>query len=235
MAVRKDALALLWERPPAGRRGPKPTLTHDRIAAAGVALADAEGLTAVTMQRVAEALEVTKMALYRYVPGKAELIALMTEAALGGPPELPAGPWRPAMDAWARHIFAGYLRHPWALSTTVGPRPVGPNELAWMEVACARLAGTGLTGGEMLDVAATLIGHVRSIAQQDAAAGSASPERNLQEGMVAVLRAHRDRYPALTAALDATVEHGGSDQALDFGLDRILDGVELLVARRDGS
>jgi AcrR family transcriptional regulator len=232
MAVRKDALALLWEQPPAGRRGPKPTLTHERIAAAGIELADAEGLSAVTMQRVAEALEVTKMALYRYVPGKAELIALMTEAALGGPPELPAGPWRPALGEWARHVFAGYLRHPWALATTVGPRPVGPNELSWMEVACARLAGTGLTGSEMLDVAATLIGHVRSIAQQDVAAGSAGPEQNLQQGIAAVLREHRDRYPALTAALDATAEQGGSDQALDFGLARILDGVELLIARR---
>jgi AcrR family transcriptional regulator len=235
MAVQKDALALLWDQPPAGRRGPKPTLTHDRIAAAGIELADAEGLTAVTMQRVAEALDVTKMALYRYVPGKAELIALMTEAALGAAPELPPGPWRQALGEWARHIFAGYRRHPWALATTVGPRPVGPNELSWMEVACARLAGTGLTGSEMLDVAATLIGHVRSIAQQEAAAGSASPEQNLQQGVAAVLRDHRDRYPALTAALDATVQEGGSDQALDFGLARILDGVELLITRRTGA
>jgi hypothetical protein len=64
------------------------------------------------------------------------------------------------------------------------------------------------------------------------AAGSAGPEQNLQQGIAAVLREHRDRYPALTAALDATAEQGGSDQALDFGLARILDGVELLIARR---
>ena len=230
MAVGRDVQALLWDRP-AGRRGPKPSLTHERIAAAGVALADAEGLGAATMQRLAEALDVTKMALYRYVPGKAELLALMTEAALGDPP-VPAGrSWRAALREWTRELLDRFCRHPWTLTTTVGARPIGPNEVAWLEVVCARLAGCGLTGAEVLDVAVTLVGHARSLAQQAAAVRTDSVENTVHRGMAAVLRGREDRYPALAAALASAAESGG-DRGFDFGLDRILDGVEQLIRER---
>ena len=73
------SLELLWglgERP---SRGPKPGLTLDRIVTAAVAVADAEGLGALSMRRVATDLGVGTMSLYRYVPGKAELLDLMLD------------------------------------------------------------------------------------------------------------------------------------------------------------
>ena len=77
---------LLWGPPAGARRGPKPRYTLDAIAEAAMTIADDEGLDAVTMQRVAERLGTTKMALYRYMPGRAELDAVMLDRALGLPP-----------------------------------------------------------------------------------------------------------------------------------------------------
>src|ERR1700742_2125383 len=91
-----SALDLLWGTPARPRRGPKPSLTRERIVTAAIALADAEGLASLSMQHLAERLGCAKMALYRYVPGKAELVALMLDAGLGDPPSAPPGaPGRP--------------------------------------------------------------------------------------------------------------------------------------------
>lgn len=76
---------VLWGPGPRPTRGPKPALSLERIARAGIEAADSDGLAAISMQRVAERLGFTKMSLYRYVPGKAELIALMTDTAIGAP------------------------------------------------------------------------------------------------------------------------------------------------------
>jgi AcrR family transcriptional regulator len=228
------AVALLWDRRATPRRGPKPALSLEAIARVGIGIADADGLVGVTMQHVADALGVTKMALYRYVPGKAEMIALMIDIGLGEPPQFggQAGNWRLALDEWARQIFSRFWQHPWTLEVTVGPRAIGPNELGWMEAAVATLAGTGLEGGEMLDVAATLAGHVRAIAQQRPAQPGGSPEQAMEATVAGVLRGREERFPALKAALDSAAEHGSQDLALDFGLARILDGVGLLIASR---
>lgn len=231
-----DAHRLLWDSPATPRRGPKPTLTLAAIAHAGIELADEEGLAAVTMQRIATVLRVTKMALYRYLPGKVELVALMTETAMGDAPRLDTVPggWRPKLDQWARRLFAGFVRHPWLADTTVGARAIGPHELDWTEQAAAALTGTDLRGTEILDVAATLAGHAKAMAQQAAAAlgGGNTTERGLTETMLALVRGRDNRFPALATTLDAVAREGDQDNALDFGLTRILDGVELLIASR---
>jgi AcrR family transcriptional regulator len=230
MAAETTAITLLWRQQTASKRGPKPTLSLDTIATAGIEIADADGLAAVTMQRVAERLDVTKMALYRYVPGKLELVALMIDLAVGEPPPLDAvtGGWRPKLDTWARQMFDRFQAHPWALEATVGARAIGPNELGWLEQATAALTGTGLTGSQILDVAATLTGHARMIAQQAAATSTGAPEQEMGNAMSALLTGREDRFPTLAAALS---DPAGKDQAFDFGLQCILDGVALLINR----
>lgn len=232
------AAELLWGRRPAPKRGPKPTLSLEAIARTGIEIADAGGLAAVTMQSVAAALGFTKMALYRYVPGKVELVALMTDLGMGEPPPLGSaeGSWREQLDLWARRLFDLFRLHPWALETTVGARAVGPNELSWLEQAVAALTGTGLRGHEILDAAVTLVGHARAVAQQDSAAGpESSAEQSLDAFIAAVMPEHGHRFPALAAALAETIELGGQDQAFDFGLARILDGIDLLIGERGGN
>jgi AcrR family transcriptional regulator len=214
-----------WAPRPRPTRGPKPALTLDQIADAAIAIADAEGLAAVSMQRVAADLGYTKMSLYRYLPGKTELVAAMLERGIGGPPEV-AGDWRQALTAWASALLEAYGGHVWALAATAGRRPIGPNELAWMERALAVLP-PGLTGAERLDAVATIAGHVRMIAGQ-----SGGAESDLAAAMGMVVRDHAERYPAVVAALTDVAVRGGADDAFAFGLGRILDGLEVLVAQR---
>ena len=225
------ALDLLWGTRPPPRRGPKPSLTLERIVTEAIALADAEGLASLSMQHLAERLGCAKMALYRYVPGKAELVALMVDAGLGDPP-LPPGdqPWREVLRLWAMTIFDRYRAHPWSIEASAGARPTGPNEMAWMETALGALAGTGLTGPERLDAVVLLNGHVRSLVQVTAA-GQQDLEAELARQVGAVLSAHPDRYPQVLAAFSGSPA-GARDNALQFGIDRILDGLAALIATR---
>ncbi|GAA3233623.1 TetR/AcrR family transcriptional regulator [Dactylosporangium siamense] len=227
-------IEFLWAERPQPTRGPKPALTAQQVADTGVALARAEGLAALSMQRIAAELGFTKMSLYRYVPGKAELVALMVERAIGAPPAVPGTDWRAGLSAWASAMLERFVTHPWALEATLGPRPIGPNELAWMEAALSVLADSGLTAAERLDTVAVLAGHARMIAQQAAVArhGAAAPEGELLDAIGAVIGRHADRFPALAATLAEPAE--GRNQAFTFGIDRILDGVGLLIAARRG-
>jgi AcrR family transcriptional regulator len=231
---------VLWGGRPQPTRGPKPALSVQRIAQAALQVADADGLAAVSMQRVAGELGVTKMALYRYVPGKAELVALMVDTAAGPPPELDreADGWRAQLGHWARRLHELLQRHPWLLDATIGPRIMGPNELGWLEQAVAALDGTGLDGGEQMDAVVVILGHVRTIAQQSRTPTGTSqdhPEQQLESVIAALLATHGDRYPAVTAALASPRSHSSPDQALDFGLERIFDGLGVLIGRRSGT
>lgn len=232
--------SILWADDPRVRRGPKPRMRLERIVEAGIELADADGLAALSMQRVAEALGATKMSLYRYVSSKSDLTALMLDAALGAPddhraddgyPQSHAEPWRPALRRWAEDVHRGFSSHPWALDLAVGVRVLGPNELAWIQEGLRPLAATPLTGGERLDVLALLSGHVRGIVHQQSAASSA--EREIAELMSAVLLAHAERYPDAAAAF-ADDDDANGGQALSFGIERILDGVGALITARGG-
>lgn len=226
-----DTVELLWGARPRPGRGPKPAMSVERIAQAAVEIADTHGLGAVSMQRVAGQLGFTKMALYRYLPGKAELVALMIDTATGAPPVLDeSGDWRARLEDWARRMLATFRRHPWLLDATVGVRIMGPNELGWMECALTVLDGTGLQGGERIDTVAVVVGHIRMIAQQ--AGATEHPEQAMGGALAALMRTHGDRYPAFTAALTSAMAGSGQDNALDFGLQRILDGLEALIARR---
>ncbi|KAK1181398.1 TetR/AcrR family transcriptional regulator [Streptomyces sp. NBS 14/10] len=231
-----ETVRLLWGPHAKPSRGPRPTLDLDRIARAGIEIADSEGLAGVSMQRVAAQLGVTKMALYRYVPGKAELIALMVEAAIGPYPAAgdaqPSG-WRGQLEDWARCLLSAFLPHPWTLDATIGPRVMGPAELGWMERAVSALDGTGLSGAERMDAVVLLVGHVRGITQQARAAGPAgTPEAELGGILADLMRDQGARFPALAAALASAEQSGGQDQAWEFGLQRILDGLAVLIDQR---
>lgn len=134
------SLELLWgldERP---SRGPKPGLTLDRIVTTAVAVADADGLGALSMRRVATDLGVGTMSLYRYVPGKAELLDLMldkvAEFDADAHPD-PAAGWRPAMEALARGSRQQYQRHPGCSRSTRPARCSAPTPWTHWSTRCA--------------------------------------------------------------------------------------------------
>ena len=157
------SLALLWRRSeaPARRRGPQASVGLDAIVAAAVALADAEGLAALSMRTLAARLDVGAMTLYSYVPGKAELVDVMYDLVLSEmyAADAPSsGPgWRDRLAAVAWENWRLYERHPWAVHVAAGRPPLGPGLLARYEIELQALDGTGIADVER-DVVVTLIG-----------------------------------------------------------------------------
>lgn len=118
----------LWGQAPLRRRGPKPTLTLPAIVEATLELADREGLAAVSMARIAEALNCTPMALYRHIESKDELLSLLVDRVAGDAPPLLTGlGWRDGLRAWARAQIDGVLAHPWLLQLPLASTALGPN------------------------------------------------------------------------------------------------------------
>ena len=218
------------------RKGPKPGLDLERIVAAAVKVAAAEGIEAVSMSRVATELGSSAMSLYRYVAAKDELLALMVDAAFDEPvaPAPADEGWRAGMARWAWTYHDALRRHPWVLGVPISGPPVTPNQTAWMEDGLRALAGTGLAEGEKLSVILLVSGYVRNeatlSAQLAAAAGPIMPAWSRQLTRLT----DAERFPALHAALASGVfdQDDDPDDEFTFGLERVLDGIEALVRRR---
>ncbi|QWF81207.1 TetR/AcrR family transcriptional regulator [Amycolatopsis sp. CA-230715] len=225
---------LLWNQRADPPKPARLALTVDRIAEAALALADAEGIESVSMQQAAARLDVTKMALYRHVANKAQLLGVMTELAIGPAPDLAGvrGGWRGRLVEWCRLMRETWQRHPWLPTATVGDRPTGPREVAWTESAVAALEGTGLTGGERMDAVFLLSGHLRNTHSQ--ASGGTQPwlaDRSLRP----LVAGHPELFPALVKAaseVDPGVDGDEFDHGWQFGLDRILDGLAAVIKKR---
>lgn len=229
-------LARLWGRDAPTRKGPRPGLSRDEIAAAAVALADAEGLAAVSMSRVAEALGYTTMSLYRYVDSKDELIGLMWEAALASAPELDlAAGWRPALERWAFLQLRTLRAHPWALDVPVSGAPLSPAQIDWVEAGLAALADTPLGHDERLGVLLAISVAVlaearltRELAQGD---GLTGPEYGRLITHLVDARTHPHVLAAVEGgAFDLDAEDPEEDFAFSLGL--TLDGIEALIRSR---
>jgi AcrR family transcriptional regulator len=176
----RRSMELLWrgERAAGARTGPgpKPALSVDLIVDTAIALADAEGMAALSMRAVGERLGRTAMALYTYVPSKAELVDLMHDRALAEMPsqyEREPG-WRAAVTRWAEDAWRFYLRHPWVLQVSQARPVLGPNEYAAIETLVGILRGTGLPAGVLRRVIGTLSHVVRGSAQAVAEARQAA-------------------------------------------------------------
>ncbi|WP_054816254.1 TetR/AcrR family transcriptional regulator [Nocardia arizonensis] len=228
---------LLWGTPKRPTRGPKPALTLEGIVAAAIELADVEGLANLSMQRLAERLGFTKMSLYRYVPGKAELTALMLDTGLGAPPDITADPadprpWRAGLSLWCHTIHERFQAHPWGLELAIGARPIGPNEMAWMEVALRLLADSGLSAAEKLDTIVLLTGHARALVQQVRAGAPEDFQERIAAQLMDPASVAARRFPAARAAFAEAGSVAGGDGALRYGIDRILDGIGVHIERR---
>jgi AcrR family transcriptional regulator len=230
----RRSLDLLWggqERP---SRGPKPGLTRDAIVEAAVALVDTQGLAALTMSRVGARLDVTTMALYRYVPGKEELLDLMIDKALGSPPQLSGKDWRTDLGVWAKANLAVLRRHPWLVESIVRRAAIGPNWLAWVDSALSAIASLPLGAREKMAVVVLVDGHVRSAAQISLGA-TATREWVANFGEVLNKISEGQRYAALAGVAAAggfDAPPKGSENTFEFGLERLMDGVEAFGRKR---
>ncbi|HET6859239.1 MAG TPA: TetR/AcrR family transcriptional regulator C-terminal domain-containing protein [Streptomyces sp.] len=214
-------------------------LTRERIVAAAVALADAEGLASVSMRRLASELSTSTMALYRHVPGKVELVRLMTDLAFGEDPLGPVPPhWRPGLALAARKLWAMYRRHPWMAHAMGGfTRPVAtPQAMRYTEWVLGVLKGTGLSLHDMVHTHLTLFAYVQGLAvtveSEDRAVqdtGMSGDEWMARNEPQFEAIASGGTYPLLNSMFEQDEFELDIGALFEFGLRRTLDGVGAML------
>lgn len=235
-------MAVLWRT---NERSARKDLGVDRIVAAAVELADAEGLGALSMRRVAERLGVGTMSLYTHVPGKAELVDAMVDAVQAEterPDDVPGG-WRGRLTQIARQNWDLHLRHPWLLDVVAHRAILGPNVAAKYEYELRAVDGIGLTDVEMDSVLNLVLAHVRAAAriaveaEQVRRRTGLTDEQWWQAAAPFLSRVFDpERFPVASRVGTAAGQaHGAAyhgEHTFTFGLERVLDGIEALVRSR---
>ncbi|WP_437830898.1 TetR/AcrR family transcriptional regulator C-terminal domain-containing protein [Sorangium sp. So ce1153] len=216
-------------------------ITRERVVQAAIDLADAEGLAALSMRRIAAELDVATMSLYRHVPGKDELVLLMVDAAFSETrlPEPPPPGWRARVEVAARLQWALYRRHPWLAPALSMTRPqLIPSGMAHTEWLLRAIDGLGLDLGTMLRVAITMAGYVRGVAtsleseaqaEQDTGVTSDEWMASRQAKLEAIVAS--GDFPTI-ARLATEPDHDTSlDTLFELGLGLMLDGIAALIER----
>ena len=243
-AVREVPPELIWSRPERGSR--KPRLTREEIAVVALALADTEGLEAVSMRRVASELGVGTMSLYYYVQTKDELLALMHDEMMGEllvpDDELPAE-WRAALELIANRSREAFRRHPWAIEGP--PGPLGPNAMRHFEQSLAAVDALDADFATKFELITMVDDYVFGFAlrelqddfqrlqegggEQWADAMAAYVDTQLATGSFP----HMERIVGREgprAAIEQLVALGADERRFERGIKRLLDGIALNVS-----
>ncbi|MGA4850873.1 TetR/AcrR family transcriptional regulator [Streptomyces sp. G5(2025)] len=223
----------LWERleRPAA---PRAALTPQRIAAVAVRVADAEGLAAVTMRRLATELGVAPMAAYRHVSGKEDLLALMVDlasAGLGPPPEVTG--WREVLREAGIATREVTLRHPWMAELPTPLHALTPNRLAVAERQLAALDGHGLDVDTMMAAFRTVTAYVGGMVRSEVALGAYLREREwdsaeeARKGLAPQMSylIGTGRYPTYRRYIHEATRKDDPAWEFETGLDCVLDGI----------
>jgi AcrR family transcriptional regulator len=225
---------LVWERPEPPERPTPAPLSRDRIVRAAIRLADADGLDAVSLRKVATALDVGPMRLYSYIDSKEELLDLMVDAVYA---EIrPSGDgWREVLRSHAEATRRAVRQHEW-LADLLGGRPqLGPNALANGETVLAALGGVDVDA--VMPVAGAVNAYVtgavrREIAERRAERATGMDQQRWQasRGPYLVRALATGRFPALERVVrDAA--HLDADETFRIGLDCLLDGIAARITQ----
>lgn len=241
-------LSLLWRHSlePSRTRGPRPSLTVDRVVEAAITIADEQGLDAVTVREVAQAVGASPMSVYTYVPGgKTELIELMTDAVYlrADRPAWGKLRWRERVKAVADQNRALYAAHPWLIQASTSRPPLGPGVITKYEYELSAFDGLGLSDIDVDAALTFVLGFVQANARS-AAEAAALPEATAMtdaawwEAQAELIGRVVDpkKFPRASRIGEAAgAAQGGAyqaDAAYRFGMDRVLDGLGRLVERK---
>jgi DNA-binding transcriptional regulator YhcF (GntR family) len=218
-------------------------LSKEEVVRTAILIADAEGLAALSMRRVATELGVSTMALYRYVGGKEALVLQMVDVAIGEfpmPQQRPAS-WRAVIETAARAQWAAYKAHLWlASAVSIGRPQVLPNLLPHTDAVLRAVGGFGVDANTSMYAAITVFGYVRGVALNLESEAHAEQDTGLtadewadqQAGRLAELIVEQD-----LAGFRALAEPDGFDfdfeldQLFEFGLGIVLDGLAVKLQR----
>ncbi|MFF9050142.1 TetR/AcrR family transcriptional regulator C-terminal domain-containing protein [Streptomyces erythrochromogenes] len=247
-AAAAAAAAPTRRRPSAAAPGPasdaERELSLDRIVRTAIAIADAEGLSAVSMRGVASRLGVATMSTYRYVPSKDDLVLHMADAAFGEESygaDAPEG-WRARVELGARTLWGLYRKHPWLAQVGSLTRPLlVPNLMVHGDWMLEALDGRGLDPTTLFDIHVLLYGHVQGVAvhlemEAHAEAATGQSEEQWMDSRAPALRdlVESGRFPTFAKVI-ATFEDGYDlrlDALFEFGLQALLDGLTPTIEGR---
>lgn len=201
---------------------PRQPLTRDRALREAVALADAEGLEAVSMRHLAARLDVVPMALYKHVANKDDLLGGMIDTLIDMYDPPGGTDWQQAVRGRILSARRVLLAHPWARRAIESRTTRTPTVLAYMD----SLSGEFLAGGFSADLTHHVmhaLGHriwgfspeafddPDALALPDDAAG--------QQAMIGEVRR---RYPSIVAMFEASGGHCDEQYEFEFTLDLLL-------------
>lgn len=206
-------------------------LTRDRIVRAAVAIADAEGLAAVTMRRLAVELDAAVMSLYRHVPGKDDLLVLMVDHVMGEarlPEPLPKG-WRARIEVLARLLWDVIKRHTWMGSGMSMTRPLlVPNGMAHTDWTLGVLRELGFDPDTALEIHLAMAGVLFGVAislqlevEAERETGQTYDDWVDQSDQALEQLQVAERFPHLAAVQTPP----DLDRVFDTGLTLMLDGL----------
>lgn len=234
----EQLMRLLWRHAVparAGGRGPKQKVSVDAVVAAAVTLADRDGYDRVSIRSVAAELGLRPMSLYTYVPSKEALAVLMVDAVADRDVPIPGtDPPRRRMGAIAGQIRDELLAHPWLLEVSPWRLVLGPGRMRRYERQLAAIDGIGLSDLDMDRVIAALsefaTGNARMAIAARRSAAVLSDERWWAEhGPLLDRLMPAAEFPLASRVGAAVGEHyqapADPDDAFEFGLERLLDGI----------
>jgi AcrR family transcriptional regulator len=232
----------VWTRPARPRTG-QPTLSREQIIRAAIELLDAEGAAGLSMRRLGARLGSGATSLYWHVATKDDLLELAVDEVMGEiyVPEPGDTPWRIGVSVMAGSMRTMLLRHPWVISL-LGVRPtIGPNVMRMGNRTVALLSAAGFHGPSLSHVSSLITAHVIGSATTEAAVGAAvrrsgQPAAELQQKLEPYLDKLTAEHPEYARWRQ---EDGVADMNVDqvfmqsytFGMDRILDGLELWLTQ----
>lgn len=224
----------IWSIPERHGRGPRPAYSRAQITEAAVRIADADGLEAASMRRIAGELHTGAMSLYRYVPSRGNLVELMVDHVLGEMdlPDRPSGDWRADLTLIAESTRAMWLRHPW-LADLHRPRAVlGPNRLRLVEFALGAL-DPRVPIDDALVLLDMLNGYVEHVVRGEIEWARENRQSGLTPEMWMMRSAPYVRELMATGAYpmferivrDARLPHMSGEEQFRYGLGRVLDRI----------
>lgn len=236
----------VWTRPTRARSG-QPTLSREQIVRAAIELLDAEGPAGLSMRRLGTKLGAGATSVYWHVTNKDELLELALDEVMAEVyvPEAGDTSWRIAASICAAGMRTMLLRHPWAIGL-LGARPaIGPNSMRISDRTIAVMTGAGFSGADLGYAISLLMSHsigaattVSSVVSTTRQAGVPVREM-LQEWKPHIDRIAADHPDYQRWANDTGVSNMDPEQAWNdafrFGLDRLLDGLEMWLAQRKDS
>ncbi len=224
-------------------------MSIDLIVSKAIEIADQDGLAAVSMNRIASALGFTAMSLYRYIPSKDDLLILMQDAAcdIPLPPERPPHEWRESMREYVLGTVAIFQKHPWYGDIPILGIPITPNNLRIVDWALRPLRDMPLDDFEKMSIVLLLSGYARNCGMLrrdiDRAVQAGSSEEafsgiNYSAALRTLVKPEQypDLYPIVMSGVysgEKEAENTVGDD-LEFGLERMLDGIEQYLNRKMG-